>query len=218
MMNITTLFNKLLCTFLAFSSVSMFSVLVLAQETPNNSSSLVSPDTGIDYTPLQNELKRKQWLEANETTTSLIFKSVNRDRQGWISREDVEKLSCWDLKTMDELWKQSSDGKFGFTVQFPIFIETGNKPGRLVDSDAYDNFGSKIGWRESTQDGQNQQWIAFKYSLNYTLDAPVGHLPNPRPEYQITGGRLNYTALAQRLVDCGLVTYTDPRKPINYQP
>ncbi|MGB5592892.1 MAG: GUN4 domain-containing protein, partial [Crocosphaera sp.] len=165
-----------------------------------------------DYTPLENNLKRKQWLEANETTISLMLQAVNRDQQGWIPREDVEKLSCWDLKTIDELWKQYSNGKFGFTVQFPIFVATGNRPGRLVDTEAYDNFGSQVGWRE---DGQ---WVAFKYSLNYTLDAPVGHLPNPRPEYQITGGRLNYTALSQRLVECGLVTYSDPRKPINYQP
>ncbi len=202
-------FNKLLWT-LAFSWVSMFSVI--AQETPNNNASLLSPETGVDYTPLENNLKRKQWLEANETTISLMLQAVRRDQQGWIPREDMDSFSCWDLKTIDELWKQYSNGKFGFTVQFPIFVATGNRPGRLVDTEAYDNFGSQVGWRE---DGQ---WVAFKYSLNYTLDAPVGHLPNPRPEYQITGGRLNYTALSQRLVECGLVTYSDPRKPINYQP
>ncbi len=208
-MKITMPSNQLLWT-LAFSWVSMFSVL--AQETPNNSPSLSSPETGLDYTPLENKLQQKKWLEANETTISLMLQAVDRDRQGWIPREDMGSLPCWDLKTIDELWKQYSNGKFGFTVQFPIFIETGNRPGRLVDSDAYDNFGSKVGWRE---DGQ---WVSFKHNLNYTLDAPVGHLPNPRPEYQITGGRLNYTALTQRMVDCGLVAYSDPRKPINYEP
>ncbi|MDJ0728380.1 MAG: GUN4 domain-containing protein [Crocosphaera sp.] len=209
MLNITKRFNQLLWTLL-FSGVSALSVL--GQETPNNESSLLSPETGIDYTPLQEDLQRQRWLEANETTTTLMLKSVDRQQQGWIPQEDVQRIACWDLRTIDDLWRQYSGGRFGFTVQFPIFVETGNRPGRLVDTEAYDNFGTRIGWRE------DEQWIQFKYSLDYSLDAPVGHLPNPRPEYQITGGRLNYTALTQRMVDCGLVAYSDPRQPINYQP
>ncbi len=209
MLKVTKRCNQLLWT-LVFSGVSALSVL--GQETPNNQSSLLSPETGVDYTPLQEDLQEQQWLEANETTSKLMLESVNRLEQGWIPQEEVKQIACWDLRTIDDLWKQYSGGRFGFTVQFPIFIETGNRPGRLMDTEDYDDFGTRIGWRD--QDG----WIAFKYSLDYSLDAPVGHLPNPRPEYQITGGRLNYTALTQRMVDCGLVAYSDPRKPINYQP
>lgn len=209
MLNLTKPFNQLVWT-LVFSGVSALSVL--GQETPDNPSSLLSPETGVDYTPLQENLQRQQWLQANETTTTLMLQSANREQQGWIPQDEVKSIACWDLRTIDNLWKQYSGGRFGFTVQFPIFVETGNRPGRLVDTEAYDNFGTRIGWRK---DGQ---WIQFKYSLDYSLDAPVGHLPNPRPEYQITGGRLNYTALTQRMVECGLVAYSDPRKPLNYQP
>ncbi|MDJ0511013.1 MAG: GUN4 domain-containing protein [Crocosphaera sp.] len=209
MLSVTKLFKKQLFTLL-LSGVSLFPLV--AQEPPSNQWSLLSPETEVDYTPLQEKLQQQRWLDANETTISLMLKAVDRDRQGWIPAQDVANLSCWDLQTIDQLWKEYSNGRFGFSVQFPIFVETGNRPGRLVDTEAYDNFGTRIGWR---QDGQ---WIAFKYGLNFSLDAPVGHLPNPRPEYQITGGRLNYTALSQRLVDCGLVSYSDPRKPINYEP
>lgn len=209
MLTITKLLKKQLWTLL-FSGVSLLPLV--AQESPSNQQSLLSPETGVDYTPLQENLQQQQWLNANETTISLMLEAVKRNQQGWIPRKDLEKLSCWDLNTIDQLWKQYSNGRFGFSVQFPIFVETGNRPGRLVDTEAYDNFGTRVGWRK---DGQ---WIAFKYSLNFSLDAPVGHLPNPRPEYQITGGRLNYTVLSQRLVDCGLVSYSDPRKPMNYEP
>ncbi|WP_035799876.1 GUN4 domain-containing protein [Crocosphaera chwakensis] len=209
MLNITKPLNKLLWT-LVLTGVSSFSVL--GQETPNNQSSLISPETEIDYTPLQEDLQQKQWLEANETTTTLLLRAVNREAQGWIPQDEVKNIACWDLKIIDDLWKQYSGGRFGFSVQFPIFVETGNRPGRLVDTEAYDNFGTRIGWRN--QDG----WIQFKYSLDYSLEAPVGHLPNPRPEYQITGGRLNYTALTQRMVECGMAAYSDPRKPLIYQP
>ncbi len=209
MLKVTRPFNQLLWI-LVFTGVSAFSVL--GQETPNNQPSLLSPETGIDYTPLQESLQRQRWMQANETTTNLMLQAVNRQEQGWIPQEEVKKFACWDLKTIDALWKEYSRGKFGFTVQFPIFVETGNRPGRLVDTEAYDNFGTRIGWRK---DGQ---WVQFKLNIDYSLDAPMGHLPNPRQEYQITGGRLNYTALTQRMVECGLVAYSDPRRPVNYQP
>lgn len=209
MLKITKPFNQLLWI-LVFTGVSALSVL--GQETSNNQSSLLSPETGIDYTPLQEYLQRQRWMQANETTTNLMLQAVNRQEQGWIPQEEVKTFACWDLKTIDALWKEHSQGKFGFTVQFPIFVETGNRPGRLVDTEAYDNFGTRIGWRK---DGQ---WVQFKLNLDYSLDAPMGHLPNPRQEYQITGGRLNYTALTQRMVECGLVAYSDPRTPVNYQP
>ena len=111
MLTVTKLFRKQLWTLL-FSGVFVFPVF--AQESPINQPSLLSPDTQIDYTPLQENLQQKQWLEANETTISLMLQAVNRDRQGWIPREDLEKLSCWDLKTIDQLWKQYSNGWVSF--------------------------------------------------------------------------------------------------------
>lgn len=207
MRNITSL-NQLLLAFI-FSCLSLSNVA--AQESYNNDSILVSPETGVDYTPLRNRLAAQEWFKANETTTQLLLESVNRDRQGWVSREDIERVPCWDLKMIDDLWTQYSNGQFGFSVQFPIFIATGNKPGRLVASDAYDEFGTRIGWR------RGEQWIQFKQNLDYSLQAPLGHLPNPRSEYQITGGRLNYTALTQKMVECRLVPYTPPKPPV-YRP
>ncbi len=190
---------------LSLSPVSSQDTINL-KEIQSGDRSLISPETGVDYTSLQNRLKQQQWQEANETSTRLILKAINREEQGWMSREDVAQLACWDLKTIDSLWKEYSQGKFGFSVQFPIFIDTGNKPGRLVASDSYDEFGTRVGWR------QDNQWISFKHNLTYSLDAPIGHLPNPRSEYQITGGRLNYMALTQRMVECGVVSYTLPKR------
>jgi len=94
-------------------------------------------------------------------------------------------------------WRQAS---FSFSTQFRIFIETGNRPGRLVAIENFQTFGDRIGWRKGGD------WIIFKENLNYTLNAPVGHLPAPRDEYQIAGGRLEYTTLAQRLVTCNIVS------------
>jgi hypothetical protein len=168
--------------------------------TPTPANSLISPTTGIDYTPLQKHLQAQQWQAANDLTRILMLRAAQRDRQGWFTAEDIQQLPCWDLQTIDNLWKTYSDGRFGFSVQYGIFVSTGNRPGRLMMPEAYDKFGDQVGWRK------DNQWIIFKQGLDYRLNAPRGHLPNPRDEYQINGGRLEYTNLTKRLSDCQIVT------------
>lgn len=181
-------------------------LLAIASVTPQSLSqstadpSLVSPETQVDYTPLRNLLTQQQWYKANEKTRELMLRAAGRETQGWMSIQNVQEFPCWDLKTIDRLWQESSQGLFGFSVQFLIFVSTGNKPGKLLSIESYEEFGDRVGWREQGQ------WIGFKENLTYSLDAPTGHLPNPRQEYQITGGRLEYTTLAQRMVSCQVVS------------
>lgn len=197
---------------LIISALPLNTVLAQSTATPNNNNeteaALVSPATGIDYAPLRILLATKQWRQANDKTLELLLQATGRARQGWLTAESLQKMSCWDLKTIDDLWREYSNNRFGFSVQFPYFVETGNRPGRLVDVEAYQRFGDRIGWRK------NGDWIVFKEELNYSLDAPSGHLPAPRQEYQFAGGRLEYTTLAQRMVSCGIVSYTPPQPAI----
>lgn len=166
---------------------------------PHSTSSLVSPQTGVDYTRLQEFLANQKWRNANEETSQLMLKATNRERQGWIPTSEIKSFACWDLATIDRLWSEYSQGRFGLKVQYQIFIDTGNRPGKLLAVEKYQDFGDRIGWRA------DNDWIIFKENLNYSLDAPIGHLPAPRREYQITGGRLEYVTLAQRMVECNLV-------------
>ncbi len=179
-------------------SFPLASVSETSANTPN--AGLVSPDTGVDYSTLRDLLAAGDWRKANDITTELVLKSVGRDVVGWMSVEDLKKMSCWDLGTIDRLWKEYSKGHFGFSVQFPIFIATGNKPGRLVAIENYQEFGDQVGWR------RNSDWIIFKENLGYSLDSPMGHLPSLRSEYQISGNRFEYSTLAQRMVACNLVS------------
>lgn len=198
-----------------FLSVSGVLDLAIAQTNlpSTNEPDLISPETRINYNSLRQLLEAGQWRRANDRTEDLMLQATNRKAQGWMSTQNLEKFPCWDLKTIDNLWKKYSQGRFGFSVQFPIFVETGNRPGRLVDVDAYEKFGDRIGWRKQ------QEWIGFKENLIYNLDAPIGHLPNPRQEYQISGGRLEYVMLSKRMVSCKLVTNpTNVTSPNNAMP
>lgn len=176
------------------------SPIVLPSNSTETKITLVSPATNIDYLPLKNLLAAQKWRQANDETRRLMLQAAKRDQQGWLTSEDIAQMPCWDLKTVNDLWKEYSNGHFGFSVQYAIFVDTGNKPGRLMAPDAYDKFGSQIGWR------QNNEWVLFKENLDYSLSAPIGHLPNPRDEYQINGGRLEYTNLTKRISDCKIVT------------
>jgi hypothetical protein len=193
------------------------------QTTPNPSetASLVSPETNIDYKPLKELLMAKEWRQANEKTGELMLRASGREAQGWAPPNNILQFPCWDLKTVDRLWKQYSNGRFGFSVQFPIFLETGNKPGKLLAVENYEKFGDRVGWRQDVKDNNGElvrdkkgeirrDWIIFKENLNFTENAPVGHLPTPRQAYQITGGRLSYVNLTKRAVECGLVSDTTP--------
>jgi hypothetical protein len=192
----------------------LFSVLsitpLVAQVSPETEQNLVSPETNVDYQPLQRLLEAQQWREANEKTGELMLEAANRDLQGWIPTDDILKFACSDLKIIDGLWQQYSQGRFGFSPQLAIFLKTGNRPGRLMAIDAYEKFGDEVGWRDLTQNPINattrQDWVIFKENIDYSLDAPLGHLPQLRPAYNLTGNRLQFTTLAGRLVECNIGT------------
>jgi hypothetical protein len=149
-----------------------------------------------DYAELQKALEAQNFQRANELTREALLQGANRQNQGWLRSEDIQKIPCADLQKLDQLWREASQGRFGFGVQYSIFVKTGNRPGRLMSADAYERFGEAVGWRK---DGQ---WVIFKQNIDFSLAAPIGHLPNPRDEYQINGGCLEYTALTERLQTC----------------
>lgn len=155
---------------------------------------LAQPTQG--YAQLQQALAAQNFQRANELTREALLQAANRQTQGWLRSEDMEKIPCAELQKLDQLWREASQGRFGFGVQYSIFVKTGNRPGRLMSADAYERFGEAVGWRK------NGQWVIFKQNLDYSSGAPIGHLPNPRDEYQINGGRLEYTALTERLQTC----------------
>ncbi|MEB3229172.1 MAG: GUN4 domain-containing protein [Synechocystis sp.] len=174
---------------------------------------LVSPQTQLNYAPLQDALAEGEFEQANEITRRLLLAAAQRSQQGWLTADSINQVACWELKTMDDLWQRYSDNRFGFSVQYAIFQETGNRPGRLMAPENYDQFGDRIGWR---QDGQ---WIIFKKNLDFSAQAPVGHLPSPRDEYQINGGRLEYTALMGRIQACqGGLGSKSPSNPTTLTP
>lgn len=105
-----------------------------------------------------------------------MLKVANRESQGFLDIKDIEKFPCSDLHTIDQLWVQYSDGRFGFSVQKRIY-------------EAQDRDWEKV-----------YRALEWEYT-NYSIKAPVGHLPQGT-RFGVTG--IRDSSFAHRLVDCNL--------------
>jgi serine/threonine protein kinase len=80
---------------------------------------------GMDYINLRNLLAAKKWQEADEETQRVMLKVAGREEKGWLNIKDIEKFPCEDLRTIDQLWVEYSNGSFGFSVQKRIYRSVG---------------------------------------------------------------------------------------------
>jgi hypothetical protein len=122
---------------------------------------------GMDYINLRNLLAAKKWQEADDETARVMLKVAGREKEGWLNTESIDKFPCEDLRTIDQLWVQYSNGRFGFSVQKRIYQSLGGT--REYDNEVWKKFGDKVGWRK------NNQWLY--YDLTFSEQAPEAHLP-----------------------------------------
>ncbi|NES68857.1 MAG: GUN4 domain-containing protein, partial [Okeania sp. SIO2D1] len=72
-------------------------------------------DKNVDYTKLRDFLVNREWKEADEETARCIFKVAGLKENNSLRAEDIENFPCKDLRTIDQLWVEYSNGKFGFS-------------------------------------------------------------------------------------------------------
>lgn len=85
----------------------------------------------INYYPLKSLLQDEQWEAADQETQEALAKLLSLVRvspevkplllnQGKNSASIIQKIPCTDLLTIDRLWRNFSNGKFGFSIQSQI--------------------------------------------------------------------------------------------------
>ncbi len=129
---------------------------------------LISKTTGVDYNPLRDRLEAGKWEEANRETTRAMLQAAGREKEGRLSIKDIDNFSCEDLRIIDQLWLESSQGKFGFSVQKDIYQNLGGTRG--YNREVWERFGTQVGWR------QGDYWLNYS-DLTFNLNAPRGQLP-----------------------------------------
>ncbi len=154
----------------------------------------------FQYGTLRQLLAAGKWKEADQETTAVMLQVCDRKEAGYLSIQDLEAFPCPDLHTIDSLWLEYSQGRFGFSVQRHIWQTVGGTP--EPDWNAWCRFGQCVGWYVK------ESWLWWN-DLAFSLNAPVGHLPRGGAFIGWglgdfwTGCRV-FSALTSRLVECDL--------------
>jgi len=122
---------------------------------------------GVDYTRLRDLLAAGKWKEADMETRNVMLKATKREKEGYFARKSMDNFPCDDLRTIDQLWVEYSQGHFGFSVQKKIWLEVGGKDDKTIWK-----LGNYVGWR----DERWHSWLRYK-DLTFNMQARYGHLP-----------------------------------------
>lgn len=150
------------------------------------------PRSQVDYTKLEEYLQKKDWRAADKETYERLLEAAGPRAvsDGQIHRDEMELLSCDDLKLVDGLWRKNSNGKFGFAIQRHILRRVGS----------WQNMYETVGWRKLSGEWLIQVETAvqpngnFRLEFlpgkepNYTDNAPMGHLPFKERAYNFEVG------------------------------
>ncbi len=139
---------------------------------------------------LSGALAEGKWEKANRLTSSILLKSANQYGRGYLITDDIRKLSCKTLRSVDHLWVRSSNGEFGLSTQANIWLKMNGKT-----FDDVTKFEDRIGWLGPVD------FIS-------TVTAPDGHLPlrpvKPAGIPDAWGGGW-IKSMSQRLIVCNII-------------
>jgi hypothetical protein len=149
-----------------------------------------------EYAQLRYFLAAGKWQEADEETARLMLKAVGRDFESSFERDELSKIPCSVLSTLDKIWLFASQGRFGFTVQKKIWESVGGSP-TTDDTETAERFGDRIGQYA------NGNWVYYD-DLTFNGSAPVGHLPALwwRRSWVNAGFAYPISSLVDKLITC----------------
>jgi GUN4-like/DnaJ C terminal domain len=139
-------------------------------------------EKGVDYQQLRDLLKAQNWKEADQETYRLMVMAARgNNEENYIRDEELRNFPCKDLKTIDRLWINASQGRYGFSIQKEIYLRCGAKlDGTYPGDEVWEKFGTEVGWRV------NNQWLDYE-KLTWNSIHVRGHLPGGRIRLDLVG-------------------------------
>ncbi|MBD1919088.1 MULTISPECIES: GUN4 domain-containing protein [Cyanophyceae] len=134
---------------------------------PGNSLRIVRQRIPERYQKLVNYLASGSWRDADGET----YRIMKEVAGGRLSAKALREFPCEDLRIIDQLWVKHSGGKFGFSVQKQIYVETGNPLDGQYHEKTWHAFADRVGWRK---DGNYLNYSNLK--ANPSL-SPDGEFP-----------------------------------------
>lgn len=157
--------------------VTVASQFIREQPQPSSSPSQLS--VTVDYSKLEEFLKAGQWKEADQETANLMLKvaKIFSEEELQINADSIRGTSimsfpCAALVTIDELWVNNSNGRFGFSVQHKIWEEVSSPNEPNAWSNEFEEFRDRVGW---SYEGHQ---VGYYEKLQFNVEtSPVGELP-----------------------------------------
>lgn len=141
-------------------------------------------------------LRSNDWSAADAETRRLLVDDVDIGGYVGVDADEASQIDCDLLVAIDELWTDSSDGRFGLSVQEAILADVMAQD--LAGNDTWRLFGRRVGWVSG------REWIEDD-QVEYSLEAPAGHLPYvPGIGTVVNTGRIyeGYLLFYRRVADC----------------
>ena len=117
----------------------------------------------IDLDHLKNLLEQKKWIEADIETTNLLLKSIGH--QNSVKKKTLKEIKCDLLRGIDKLWREESDGKFGFSAQKEIWKDIKKDFSYLKKEQLIELFCIIVRWYNY----EEKEWLN-KPKINQTSD------------------------------------------------
>jgi hypothetical protein len=136
--------------------------------------SLIRNNFGVEhfidgYDVLRELLIDRAWQKADEETRNIILKISGCETEKKLNKQAITDFPAKDSYTIDRLWIEYSEGRFGLSIQKKIFERVNRKKQAFGEAVGWSNKGGLFGSLFASWKSYNE--------LTFTLDAPEGHLP-----------------------------------------
>ncbi len=118
--------------------------------------------------PLRALLAAAEWKAADLETRRLLVAGADTGGYAGLDADEAARVECDLLRAIDAEWVDATGGRFGFTPQAQALAAA--RDAALPRADTWRAFGRAVGWVDG------RVWVE-ESGLQYTIDAPPGHLP-----------------------------------------
>jgi hypothetical protein len=133
----------------------------------------------VTFADLKDQLARRQWKDANETTYEVMLKLAGPKSllAGMTDASELANLTTEDLKAIDALWASASHNKFGFTTQEIVLHGKANHDWHVLYH--------KLGWDEIKMQygATDRRWHFAPGGEPDWDDLHTGELPTAERQY-----------------------------------
>ena len=150
----------------------------------------VTSKRDLDYERLQELMKAGEWADANLLTSRILLTIGKGTQQGYLNPSQIQRMSCRELKTVDNLWRYYTGWRSGLSAQARVWRKL--KGQTVKDAKRFEQV---VGWHRGQLNPDPKS-------------AQIGHMPfrptgNGGTAEAWGGGWLKF--MPNRLAACGII-------------